>query len=154
MRNHRVGSITDAVSRAVEAYDGTHKEAAEFLGLAAATLSYGMDVSENRPGALGVAYLHRLGQHNPACAEPIAQHFAALAGGVFQPVETSATVRSLYECSGNIAKECGEAAGSLINATCSERDGDYDEAEREIDEGIASLVKAKALVAAKRRSAA
>lgn len=152
MRFHKVGSITGAIAEAVDAFDGTHADVAVFLGIRGSTLSYGMETNETRPGGLCAAYLDRLARKEPACAVPIASHFAALAGGVFQPVTTAASIHDLYQCSGHIAKECGEAASALINAACSERGGDYDRAERELDEAIAELVKAKAVLAAKRKA--
>lgn len=79
------GTIQEAVQASYDAY-GDQKTIAGDLGIAGSSVSYGTEVQDIRPGGLGVNYLDRLGRIKPAAAEPIAQYFAALAGGVFQPV--------------------------------------------------------------------
>lgn len=97
-RATRPGSIQSAV---VQVYDslGGIKNAAVDAGVSMSTLSYGTEVSDDRPGGLGVNYLDRLGRIDPAAARPMADHFSHLAGGVFQPVsapgETGAEIHRL-----------------------------------------------------------
>ncbi|PTX02047.1 hypothetical protein [Pararhodobacter aggregans] len=79
------GTIQEAVQACYDAY-GDQKDIALDLGIAGSSVSYGTEVQEIRPGGLGVNYLDRLARMKAASAVPIARHFAALAGGVFQPV--------------------------------------------------------------------
>ncbi len=85
-RNSRPGSIQAAVRASLRAVGGLEC-ASDDLGVSVATLSYGTEMSDSRPGGLGVNYLDRLGRIDPLAALPVAQHFAHLAGGVFQPVD-------------------------------------------------------------------
>lgn len=149
MRPQQYGTIQSAVSDAVDATGKKHKDVATFLGIRGSTLSYGMEDNEDRPGGLGVNYLHRLAMDYPAAAVPIAQHFAAMAGGVFQPVDISSNVTSLYEQCGDVAKECGEAQAATIRAAekaCARSDR---EAVAEIDEAVAALLNARAAILAR-----
>ena len=84
-RATRPGSIQSSVRAAYLAVGGL-ESASEDLGVSVTTLSYGTEVTDLRPGGLGVNYLDRLGRIEPLSAVPLAQHFAHLAGGVFQPV--------------------------------------------------------------------
>lgn len=88
-RATRPGSIQAAVRKAIQAVGGLEC-ASDDLGLSASTLSYGTEVREDRPGGLGVNYLDRLARIDAAAALPVAQHFAELAGGVFQPITARA----------------------------------------------------------------
>jgi hypothetical protein len=56
------------------------------LGLGLSTLSRAYSDEDDRPGGLGVKYLHQLGRIVPDAAVPVANHFAMLAGGVFLPM--------------------------------------------------------------------
>jgi len=85
-RATRPGSIQSSVRAAYLAVGGL-ESASEDLGVSVTTLSYGTEVTDLRPGGLGVNYLDRLGRIEPLSAVPLAQHFAHLAGGVFQPVD-------------------------------------------------------------------
>ncbi|TMV11922.1 hypothetical protein [Arenibacterium halophilum] len=149
MRATKVGTIQDAVARCYRAVGGV-EAVAEQLGLANSTVSYGTEVNEARPGGIGVNYLVRLALHDSRCAVPLAEFFADHAGGVFEPVLSQADVISLYARCGLVAKECGEAQAAIIRAAETLKAGHLDEAEREIDEAIAVLVKAKADVRQKR----
>lgn len=80
------GSIQAAVRAAYHAVGGIEAAGVD-LGLSISTLSYGTEVSEQRPGGLGVAYLDRLGRMSAPAAEPLARHFAQLAQGVFCPLD-------------------------------------------------------------------
>lgn len=82
------GTIQSAVAEAYEVV-GPLKRIQGVLGLPLSSLSYGTEIREDRPGGLGVNYLDRLGQIMPEAAVPIAQYFAALAGGIYQPVDLS-----------------------------------------------------------------
>jgi hypothetical protein len=85
MRNTRPGSIQEVVRASIKAAGGL-ESASNDLGLSVSSLSRASGTEEDRPGGLGVNYLHTLGRVVPAAAEPIAVHFARLAGGVFQPL--------------------------------------------------------------------
>jgi hypothetical protein len=93
MRYTRPGSIQNAVREAYGAVGGLENASID-LGIGVSTLSYGTERSEHRPGGIGVNYLDSLGRIEPRAATPIAQHFAALAGGVFQPVDLAGVTAS------------------------------------------------------------
>jgi hypothetical protein len=59
------------------------------IGISPATLSQATLVNEERPGGLGVNYLDRLGRMAPDAAAEVARHFAALAGGRYQPMDAA-----------------------------------------------------------------
>jgi hypothetical protein len=80
----RPASIQSAVSAAYRAAGGLECCSAD-LGVSISTLSYGTEVTDQRPGGLGVNYLDRLGRIEPLAARPLADHFCHLAGGVFMP---------------------------------------------------------------------
>lgn len=84
MRQVKAGSIQDAVRSAYTAAGGLESSAND-LGLSPALLSRAVDANdEQRPGGLGVNYLHRLSRIVPEAAAPIAEHFARLAGGEYR----------------------------------------------------------------------
>ncbi|QOL82799.1 hypothetical protein [Pseudooceanicola spongiae] len=93
MRNVRPASIQSAVQSSMRAGGGLEAVAND-LGVGVSTLSHGTELSEQRPGGLGVNYLDRLGRISPKAAVPIAQHFAALGGGVFHPLEVEGRLAS------------------------------------------------------------
>ena len=111
MRNSPYGSVQCAVAAAYKAAGGLEK-VSEALGLGTSTLSEAAGDSEKRPHGLGINYLHILGQIKPGAAEPIARHFAALAGGVYQPV--TAESLCLQSAIARAAKEGGESVGYSI----------------------------------------
>lgn len=152
MRPTKLGSIQDAVAKSYRAAGGV-EAVADLLGIANSTASYGIEVNERRPGGLGVNYLARLAKVHPEAAIPLAEFFADHAGGIFQPVADSTSVSSLYAHCGMVAKECGEAQAATIKAAASADRNDIVDAEREIDEAIAALTRAKAEVRARRGSA-
>ncbi|NOX39739.1 MAG: hypothetical protein GXP05_04290 [Alphaproteobacteria bacterium] len=84
MRNVRHGSIQSAVRKAITVSGGLEC-ASDDLGMSIANLSRASSDDEDRPGGLGVNHLHRLGRILPTAAVPIAQHFAHLSGGFYQP---------------------------------------------------------------------
>ncbi|WP_170335016.1 hypothetical protein [Ruegeria arenilitoris] len=84
MRNMRPDSIQEAVRASITAAGGL-EAASNDLGLSVTTLSRASGTDDDRPGGLGVNYLHTLGRVVPASAASIAQHFARLHGGVYVP---------------------------------------------------------------------
>ncbi|WP_353475537.1 hypothetical protein PVT71_18375 [Salipiger sp. H15] len=153
MRPQRYGTIQNAVCEAVEATGKRHQDVAALLGIRGSTLSYGMEDNEDRPGGLGVNYLHRLAMDCPAAAIPLAQHFAGLAGGVFRPVEMQGNVTSIFAQCGDVARECGEAQAAIFRAAEKASVQSVAEAEREIDEAVAALMRARGAISAKRGAA-
>lgn len=87
-RRTRPGSIQSAVQQVIVALGGIEASALE-AGVSISTLSYGTEQRDDRPGGLGVNHLDRLARIDAAAALPMAQHFATLAGGVFQPIDLS-----------------------------------------------------------------
>lgn len=85
MRNTRPDSIQEAVRASIKAAGGLEC-ASNDLGLSISSLSRASGTDDDRPGGLGVNYLHTLGRVVPEAAVPIAVHFARLGGGVFQPL--------------------------------------------------------------------
>jgi hypothetical protein len=145
MRFCEAGSIQDAVKSAYIAAGGVTK-VSDYLGVLTSVLSYGTEMREDRPGGLGVNYLDRLGRMNPEAARVLAQHFAALAGGVFRPVEADGG-KSLSDLCAELAKEGGEALAATMRAMQSAKVRDYAEALREMDESIEAGSRTRALIA-------
>ena len=133
MRPCEAGSIQDTVAAAYEAAGGLRRVSVA-IGVTASSLSYGTEIREDRPGGLGVNYLDRLGRMSPAAAREIAQHFAALAGGVFQPL--AALVNDLGGHCQAVAKEGGEAQAAAFRAALSGSLKDCEQALRETDESL------------------
>ena len=88
MRSVRPGSIQSAVQMAITAAGGLECVSND-IGVSTANLSRATACDEERPGGLGINHLDRLGRIVPITAVPIAHHFAHLAGGFFQPVDTN-----------------------------------------------------------------
>ena len=151
MRRHASGTIQNAVARCYRAVGGV-EAVGEQLGLANSTVSYGTEVNEARPGGIGVNYLARLGMADSSAAMPIAEFFCDLAGGVFQPVQL-AEVTSLHDHCCDVAKECGEAVSAAIRATNSNSRNEIEEADREINEAVEALLRARGALRAKRGAA-
>jgi hypothetical protein len=143
-RNHRHGTIQATVAEAYRAAGGIENAAAD-IGLSISTLSEATDVPRNskRAGGLGINHLHILAIANPASAAVLAQHFARLAGGVFQPVQAGGTVVSLYDGCGTVSKECGEAVAATLSAATKATAGNISAAIKEIDEAQSSLSDVK-----------
>ncbi|MGI3163621.1 hypothetical protein [Pseudooceanicola sp. 200-1SW] len=93
MRKARPASIQSAVQTAIRAAGGLEAVAND-IGVGVSTLSHGTEVSEQRPGGLGVNYLDRLSRIVPEAAVPIAAHFAALGGGTFHPLNIEGSTAS------------------------------------------------------------
>lgn len=116
MRPTKAGTIQSAVAATYRAAGGV-EEAAELLGIALSTASYGTEVNDHRPGGLGVNYLDRLGRIDPAYARAIAEHFAALAGGAFT-AHDQAPAQSVSQHVSAIVKEHSEAVIALNSGAC------------------------------------
>lgn len=152
MRLARPGSVQSAVRASYAAVGGLESASID-LGIGVSTLSYGTERSEHRPGGIGVNYLDSLGRIEPEAAVPIAEHFAMLAGGVFQPVDlrgvTGADVHRLTREFSDVLMKHAEAHSSQ-----SENPNDYTAKEAcaqlgEVDELIAAAVSFRAVLRAK-----
>jgi len=93
MRNSQPNSIQEAVRSSITAAGGL-EVASNDLALSVSSLSRASATDEDRPGGLGVNHLHRLGRINPAAADPIANHFSRLAGGMFIPLPSGGPICS------------------------------------------------------------
>lgn len=151
-RATRPGSIQAAVRESVRAVGGLEC-ASDDLGISVSVLSYGTEVSDTRPGGLGVNYLDRLGRIDGQAAVPVAQHFAHLAGGVFQPVcphgVTAADISHITQEFSDVLAKHAEA-----HSHASENPGDYTAREaasqiKELDELIAASANLRAALAQK-----
>jgi len=144
-RATRPGSVQSAVALAIRAAGGVEAVAND-LALAISTVSYMTERREDRPGGAGIVHLDALARIVPAAAHPLAQHFAALAGGVFQPVRAGAGgdihaltrefsdvlgqhAQAMAPGSGNGAGYCAAESGVML---------------RELDNLLAALVDLRA----------
>lgn len=152
MRNVKPGSIQAAVQAAIKAAGGL-ESAGNDLGMSTANLSRASSNDEDRPGGLGVNHLHRLGRILPTCAEPIAVHFAGLAGGVFQPVPVRGTLTSDLS---TLMKEFADvvALHASAHSKTSDNQDDFTPSEaaasaKEVDELVRAALIYKAALEAK-----
>lgn len=152
MRKARPASIQSAVQSSIRAAGGLEAVAND-LGVGVSTLSHGTEISESRPGGLGINYLDRLGRIVPEAAMPIAQHFAIMAGGIFQPMAldgpTAGDIHRLTREFSDVLQQHAEA-----HSSSSVHPDDYtrDEAEqqiRELDEVIATAAQFRSVLCAK-----
>ena len=141
MRNVKPGSIQAAVQAAIKAAGGL-EAAGNDLGMSTANLSRASSNDEDRPGGLGVNHLHRLGRILPASAEPMAVHFAGLAGGVFQPVPACGSLTSDLSA---LMKEFADvvALHASAHSDASDNPSDFTPAE-----ALASAVEVEKLIRA------
>lgn len=116
MRNAPKGSIQDAVRQCITKVGGL-EAASHDINLSPATLSRASGFDEDRPGGLGVNYLHQLGRIDPASVEPIACHFAELAGGVFQPMPDDG---KSFPCFSDLLKEFSDVVARHATAHSSD----------------------------------
>ncbi|PHP28019.1 hypothetical protein [Limimaricola cinnabarinus] len=142
MRNNRPDSIQSAIAAAYKANGGLENTASD-IGVSTALLSLGTRVDEKRQGGLGVNYLDRLSRMHRPSALPLAQHFCALGGGVFQPLEASGP-GCLITLSGDAAKEFGDVVASALRAKLSMSTTDCDDTILQIDEAMGVLVRMRA----------
>lgn len=151
-RATRPGSIQAAVRQSIRALGGLEC-ASDDLGVSVSVLSYGTEVSDTRPGGLGVNYLDRLGRIDGLAAVPIAQHFAHLAGGVFQPIcPEGATATNINHITQEFSDVLAKHAEAHSNA--SENPNDYTPHEaaaqiKELDELIATSANLRAALTRK-----
>jgi hypothetical protein len=150
-RRTRPGTIQSAVGAAYRAVGGLENAAAD-LGVSLSVLSYGTETREDRPGGLGVNYLDRLGRIDTAAALPLAQHFATLAGGVFQPVASdgsaSGDIATLAAEFSDVVRQHAEAMGPASVAP-----GGYSRREAEaqlveVDEMVTAALRFRAAILA------
>lgn len=143
----RPSTVQSAISAAYRMGGGLECVSAD-LGVSIATLSYGTEISDQRPGGLGVNYLDRLGRIEPTAARPLADHFCHLAGGVFMPVASRGDLapdvaRLTAEFSDVLARHAEAHSPTSVNPS------GYTKAEamtqiRELDEVIAAAVDLRA----------
>lgn len=147
MRCNRPGSIQDTVRSAISAGGGLEAVSSD-LDLSISSLSRASGFDEDRPGGLGVNHLHRLGRIVPASAEPVAIHFARLAGGVYQPLPTQGAlltdVNTLMREFTDVLDKHSEA-----HSERSENPSDYTPKEaqatiKEVDEMVQAALKFRA----------
>lgn len=135
MRKVRPASIQSAVQSAIRAAGGLEAVAND-LGVGVSTLSHGTEISEQRPGGLGVNYLDRAARIVPEAAVPIASHFAALAGGTFLPmVAGGSTAVDIHRITSEFSDVLQRHAAA--HSSVSELPGDY--SPREAQEQITEL---------------
>lgn len=113
MRQARAGSIQSAVQDCYTEVGGI-ENVSDDLGLAKSTLSYGTEVSEKRPGGLGVNHLDKLARMHKPVAAILADHFARLAGGRFTAYDEPCPETTLSQHLACIVKECSEGELHLI----------------------------------------
>lgn len=152
MRKARPASIQSAVQSSIRAAGGL-EAAANDLGVGVSTLSHGTEIPEQRPGGLGINYVDRLSRIVPEVAVPIAQHFAMLAGGTFQPLAvdgaTAGDIHRLTREFSDVLQRHAEA-----HSAASAEPGDYTASEagmqiRELDELVVAAVQFRAVLLAK-----
>lgn len=149
MRGVRPGSIQAAVQRAIKAAGGLEC-ASDDIGVSVSNLSRATACEDDRPGGLGVNHLDRLGRIIPGAAEPLAEHFAHLAGGVYQPIAGGGNIDADI---GHLTAEFADVLTVHAEAISerSERGRDYSPAERkrqikELDELVRVAVRLRALL--------
>jgi hypothetical protein len=135
-------SFQETVARVIKAAGGVEAAANELM-TSITTVSNGTEMNELRPGGFGGNYLARLARWRPACALPLAEFFAAHAGGVFQPINLDgASGENIHR----IMKEFSDVLARHAEAHSSEsidpQDYTVNEAAaqiREVDEVMAEL---------------
>ncbi|MCW1934554.1 hypothetical protein [Pararhodobacter zhoushanensis] len=156
-RPSRPGTIQDAVRRAYVAVGGVENAAAD-MGLSLSSASYGTELREDRPGGLGVNYLDRLGRVDVAAALPVAQHFATLAGGVFQPIDWSGPiaggVHALTREFSDVLQVHAEAHSSTSGDPADYTPEEARRQIREIDELVGAALRLRAAMVEKAGGAA
>lgn len=152
MRNVRPASIQSAVQASIRLAGGLEAVAND-TGVGVSTLSHGTEVSEQRPGGLGVNYLDRIGRIVPEAAEPVAQHFARLAGGLFHPVAADGcTASDIHQITRDFA-DVLQRHGQAHSAT-SENPTDYTSKEAlqqlvELDKMVRAAMRFRAVLVEK-----
>ncbi|MBR9764126.1 MAG: hypothetical protein GYB53_11530 [Rhodobacteraceae bacterium] len=152
MRNVRPASIQSAVQASIRAAGGL-EAAANDLGIGVSTLSHGTEISEQRPGGLGINYADRLSRIVPEAAVPIAQHFAMLAGGTFQPLAVSgATAGDVHRLTREFSDVLQRHAAAHSSASSEPQDYTPTEAAdqiRELDEMVGAAMAFRSVLVGK-----
>lgn len=149
MRNNRPGSIQAAVREVYTTFGGL-EAVSDSINVSPATLSNGTDIE--RPSGLGVNYLDSICRMEPACAAVIAQHFAALAGGVFQPIDTTGMDASMLAHGVRMVRETGEASAAVMIAMGSSCPKLLDAADEEVEDVMEAGAALRAVIRAKREA--
>ena len=152
MRSVRPGSIQSAVRGSITAAGGLECVSND-LGVSVTTLSRATDLDEERPGGLGVNHLHRLGLIVSISAEPLARHFASLAGGFYHPIDIKTTSGAdMASLTLQFSKLLAVYADAQADHSALLEDYASDSAERalsQIDELIATAATIRATLAGK-----
>lgn len=157
MRRARPASIQLAVQSAIRAAGGLEAVAND-LGVGVSTLSHGTEISEQRPGGLGVNYLDRLSRIVPEAAVPIAAHFASLGGGTFHPLAVDgATAANIHRVTREFSDVLERHAQA--HSAASEAPNDYSPREAqdqiaELDEMVTAAMQFRAVLVRKAEGAA
>lgn len=152
MRNVRPGSIQEAVQRAIRAAGGLECVSND-TGVSITNLSRATSCEEDRPGGLGINHLDRLGRIVPVAAEPLAAHFAHLAGGIFQPLDIRGPLGlDMSRLTAEFADVLTAHAEAMSDR--SENPSDYTVAEaraalKEVDELLVAAARVRAALLAK-----
>lgn len=113
MRKTKPGSVQSAIQQSYTVSGGLEVVQAA-TGVSLSTLSYGTELREDRPGGIGINYIDRLARMDAKAAEPIARHFALLAGGHFQSSDEHAAGLSALQHASKVIRESGEGAAALM----------------------------------------
>lgn len=146
-RRTRPGSI-QAVLQDVYDEVGGIKNAATDIGVSQSTLSFGTELSDERPGGLGLNYADRLCRMHTEAAVPLAQHFATLADGFFQPFTFDGTTADdITAVTREFSDVLAKHAEAHSNASSLPEDYTPQEAEhqiKEIDELMTAAARMRA----------
>lgn len=147
MRNVRPGSIQSAIQQVLCAAGGLECVSAD-IGVSITNLSRATACDDDRPGGLGINHFDRLGRIVPASAVPLAEHFAHLAGGIFQPlcvegalgVDVSKLTAEFADVLAAHAEAMSERSAKPGDYTVSEAEG----AIKELDEMMQAAARLRA----------
>lgn len=146
MRATKAGTIQEVLQSAYTAGGGLNAVSGA-IGVSPATLSQATVVNDERPGGLGLNYLDRLARMSPEAAAPVAHHFAALAGGRYQPVDVGG-VDAFGELCALAAKEGGEAMDAMFRLLVARDGRSVEEALREVSEAAQALSRVESALRA------
>ena len=147
MRATKAGSIQEVIQAAYQAAGGV-RAVSDAIGVSPATLSQATLINEERPGGLGSNYLDLLCRVEPAAAVPVAQHYAAHAGGRFVPLD-SGSVDALGELCAVAAKEYGEAQDAMFRLLTARDGKTTGDTLREVSEATQALARVEAALRAR-----
>lgn len=152
MRNVRPGSIQETTRKAISAHGGLEAASVD-LSLSTSNLSRASSCEDDRPGGLGIKYLDALGRITPESAEPVAIHFARLAGGVYQPLphdgvllsDVNTLMREFSDVLDHHAKAHSDRSENPADYTPSEAQATI----KEVDEMVQAALKYRAALVMK-----